>query len=159
MLLSGCKKIAKLGAILTLIIMVFAINAMGFDPNAIIVTIGALVVLVMGPGCWGICPGKCCKKGDCCGDTCNDGTCDTKGTCPMCKTSPCSCSMTSKVAGAATGAVEKAGDVMEDITDKAADAMEDVADKVEDVVEDITDTVEDIADKVEDIVDGDDDEE
>ncbi len=65
LLISGCKKLSSLGAILTLIIMVFAINAAGFDLNAILVSVGALVVLVMGPGCRGFCKFPCCKGGSC----------------------------------------------------------------------------------------------
>jgi uncharacterized membrane protein YphA (DoxX/SURF4 family) len=47
LLLSGCKKLSKIGAILTLIVMVFAVNAAGFSPNAIVVSAFALIILVL----------------------------------------------------------------------------------------------------------------
>ena len=71
MLLSGCKKLVKLGAILTLIIMVFAIGATGFGANAIVTTIAALVILVMWGWCWTLCKLSCCKGG-----SCSTGACD-----------------------------------------------------------------------------------
>lgn len=73
LLLSGCKKLVKVGAVLALIIMVFAINATGFDPKALVVVIGSLAVLAMWPGCWTLCKMPCCKGGACCT---KDGTCD-----------------------------------------------------------------------------------
>lgn len=65
LLLTWCKKLSKLGAVLALIIMVFAINATGFDPKAIVVVIGSLVVLTMWTGSWTLCKMACCKGGAC----------------------------------------------------------------------------------------------
>lgn len=70
MLLTGHKY--KVGAILTIIIMAFAINAVGMDPKAIAFLVGAILVLVMGPGCWMLCPCKSCKA-------CCSGMCASKG--------------------------------------------------------------------------------
>lgn len=51
---------AKVGALLTLIIMAFAVNAVGANLNAILVTIGALIIV------WYGCGTRClCKCPDC----------------------------------------------------------------------------------------------
>jgi len=65
LLLTGCNKLSKIGAILALIIMVFAVNAVGFNTNSIIVSIAALVILIMGPGAWTCCKMSCCTWGAC----------------------------------------------------------------------------------------------
>lgn len=58
----------KYGAILTIIIMIFAINAAGPMVNAIGFLVAAVLILWMGPGAWMICKCKSCKA--CCDRCC-----------------------------------------------------------------------------------------
>jgi uncharacterized membrane protein YphA (DoxX/SURF4 family) len=68
LILAG-NKLAKIGAILTLIIMVFVGNAIGWDisnVNFVLTTLASLVILFYGAGCWSDDP-------NCCDDSCNTG--------------------------------------------------------------------------------------
>ena len=53
---------AKVGALLTLIIMAFAVNAVGANLNAILVTIGALIIVWYGCGTRCLCKCPDCKS-------------------------------------------------------------------------------------------------
>ncbi len=65
----------KIGAALTLIIMAFAINAMGFGLLPVAVAVAAIAVLIWGAGAWRMCHGSCCSHdGGCCGG-CKGGKC------------------------------------------------------------------------------------
>lgn len=72
-LLSGIKG----GAILTIIIMLFALNATWFaDPKAWLFLVAALAVIVFKWWAW-----RCCTNKKCCGDkdwNCKDGSCSTE---------------------------------------------------------------------------------
>ena len=93
-----CGKRAKYGAILALIIMVFAINAkwvdaQAIDPNAIFVALVSLAVLVFGSGYYIFNKGKFQKEGTCC-HTGNEPCCgSSKNVCPKCGNDPCTCEM------------------------------------------------------------------
>lgn len=61
---------AKIGALLTLIIMAFAINAMGPNLNAVLVSLASLVIVRKGCGAWCLCTCKDCKMACCEGGHC-----------------------------------------------------------------------------------------
>ncbi len=68
----------RIGAVLTLIVMAFAINAVGPGWLPIATALAALAVLIWGAGKWRVCCCRYCMKGDmggCCGKCmgCKDG--------------------------------------------------------------------------------------
>jgi len=153
----------RLAAILTLIIMAFAIKAAGFGTNAILVSVAALIILVLGPGAWGLCSNKCCKgKSKCCGSKCDD-----KEEVPLVEAAVAASPVVDavqdtgeKITEKATDFAEKAVEKVEDIKEKAQDIIEEVTDKVEEIKEkagDVTEVMEDAMEDISDIV-GDDDE-
>lgn len=108
LLISGCGIFVRAGALLTLLIMIFAWNAGGLNPNLILVSLWALIALFCGWGCWKICGPWCpcnkmwwctCSGGSCKGWSCSTGMCDCKDencTCAdkkscNCKDGKCTC--------------------------------------------------------------------
>ncbi len=105
LLISWCRILSRSGAILTILIMIFAWNAVWFNTNLILVTIWALAVLACGPWCWKICGKWCpcnkwwckdwaCSMGACVWCGCKDWSCGcdkSKSSCWSCKDWDCKC--------------------------------------------------------------------
>lgn len=72
----------RIWAVLTLIVMAFAINYAGLGRLPITVTLASVAVLIWGAGSWRLCHGSCCRWDD-------DGCC---GKCKWAKDGNCTCS-------------------------------------------------------------------
>lgn len=108
--------------------MVFAVNAMWWDPMTIGTSIAALIVLFFGAGAWARCNKSCTTSSN---HTCKDGSCsvDTNKKTVWWLTS----NIAWGVAGAATwlgNIANKATDTAKQVTWEGLGAVEDIANKV-----------------------------
>lgn len=153
-LVSWCCKLTKVGAVLTLIIMVFALNMLGWTTGMTLIpwlfVLVSLALLVYGPWARCFCGFPCCKYGATCasGSCCGGGACGTD----MMKSG----AETMKAGAATVGAwaVASATEMMgkaKDMAEKAKDVAGDVIEKADDLVEKAKDMVEKVDDVVESV--------
>lgn len=110
-LVSGCCKLTKVGAILTLIIMVFALNMLGWTtPDTLIpwlFVVVSIVLLVWGRGARCFCTCAACKA-------CTDGSCCSWGSCASATMSDGMKDIKTGAAKVWAGAVAEAKEIVDD---------------------------------------------
>lgn len=170
-LVSGCCKLTKVWAILTLVIMVFALNMLGWTtPDTIIAwlfVVVAIALLVWGRGSRCFCPFACCKGVACCeGGCCDSGmkSCAcckpgcTCGDCAACKKNTGSADVATVVWPMAANAKEMIGtatEKAESVLDSMKEKVGDIAGKADglvDMADGMIDKAKDMLDKVDDVV-------
>jgi uncharacterized membrane protein YphA (DoxX/SURF4 family) len=174
-LVSWCCKLTKVGAVLTLIIMVFALNMLGWTtPDTLIpwlFVVVSIALLVYGPWARCFCGFPCCKYGANCagGSCCGGGTCGTdmmKSGAETMKAGAATIgawavASATEMVGKAKDMAEKAKDVVENAGDvvkkvwseawaKVVDAAKTALDKADAVIEDAKEVVDTVEEKIED---------
>jgi hypothetical protein len=150
-LVSWCCKLTKVGAVLTLIIMVFALNMLGWTtPDTLIAWLFVVVsvaLLVYGQWARCFCGFPCCKWGK----ACTDGSCCAGGSCGTDMMKEWAETMKAGAATVGAGVVASATEMMgkaKDMAEKAKDVAGDVIEKADDLIEKAKDIVENAGDVV-----------